>query len=176
MGEVSQLRFETFKVISPRSPKRVPQFPHSVWWPLVTVGHSLCWAVATTDVNKISQHLQVHQGKVLFSPAHITEKANISPILAHAPPWKSCTTLQPPSWQTGKPHRSTNSQRHPSELGVSFHTQDCSGNTLATVLFSNAWERLNISNEKWFPDPFPQIPLKGKKNPLIKKTGWAEFF
>lgn len=46
-------------------------------------------------------------------------------------------------------------------LGVFLNAPDCSGNTPATVLFSNSWGRLNIANGKQIP--LPQTPKRGKK-------------
>lgn len=131
-----------------KAPKRVSfsfirqRFNGRWQWPQPVPGSSC------REVNKINQCLQVHKGKVAFFPAHTTKKAAVFPALTHALPWKPCTTLRPLSWQAGKPHGSVHCQKHPSELGVSFNSQDCSGNTPATVLFPNSRGRLHTSNRK----------------------------
>ena len=82
--------------------------------------------------------------------------------LTHPFFWKSCTTVNPPTWQPGEPHSGIHFQKHPSELGVS-------GNTPATLLFSNSRERLHNSDRKWIPSPLPTNAMRKKES--RDKTG-----
>lgn len=140
MGEVSQLLsyeevpFERFKVILPRSPKG------SLGSFLQSDDHrQRATACAGQQLHRREQSKPApagSRGKGAFFPAHITEKANTSPILAHAPLGNPAPLCSPQAGRQACPTRVLIA-RSILQLGVSFNTRDCSGNTPATVLFSN---------------------------------------
>lgn len=135
VDEVSRLRFERSKVIFyQEAPKgvSVPSFSLMTTddgpWPVLGSSY--------TEVNKRSQRLLTTERR--FFPSAPSPRRQTCSHSSHIPLLEIPHHFATPSCQTGLPPGSINCQKHPSELGVSFDTQDCSGNTPATVLFSTS--------------------------------------
>lgn len=117
------------------------------------------------EVNKINQRPQIHKGRHFSQHTPLKRVPSSHPL----PPWEILHLLPPPSRPAGLRLGSLHCQKHPSELDVSFNSQDCSGNIPLQFYFLTHEEGFTLLTESRSHTPSPNT--REEKNPAVKEAG-----